>query len=76
MKAWQCEVFADKALTLPCVRFAGRFSSVEKAIEALQHELAAVQVLLYPGPMRETTDDGSYTESTPFRMVRYSSKAM
>lgn len=73
MKFWQCEVFANEALTLPCAGFIGRFASAEKAMEALQHELSVVQVLLYPGAMRETTDDGSFTDNAPFRMVRLSS---
>lgn len=70
MKVWQCEVFADEAMTLPCVLFVGRFASVKSAMDGLRHELSAVQVLLYPGPMRETVDDGSYTDAAPFRMVR------
>lgn len=73
MTVWQCDLFADKALTLPCVRFVGRFTSVGSALEALKKELSAVQVLLYPGPISKIVDDGSYTDAAPFRMVRLSS---
>lgn len=75
MKVWQCEVFANAALTLPCVSFIGRFASAASAMEALQHELSKVQLLLYPGAMLETIDDGSLTDAKPFRMVRLSSTA-
>lgn len=73
MIVWQCDLFADEALMFPCVRFVGRFISADKALDALQTELSAVQVLLYPGPMRETDDDGTYTNAKPYRMVRLSS---
>lgn len=71
MKVWECEVFVNEALTLPCVRFVGRFSCVESATKALHAELSAVQLVLYPGALRETIDDGSFTAAAPFRMVRF-----
>lgn len=70
MKVWQCDVFADEEFTLPCVHFVGRFTSAHCALNALQRELAEVQVVLHPGPMKEIDDDGSCTDTTPFRMLR------
>jgi hypothetical protein len=72
MKVWQCEVYAHENLTLPCVIFFGKFTSAAKAMEVLLHQLSEVKVLLHPGEMREVVDDGSYTDTMPFRMIRFS----
>lgn len=73
MKVWRCEVFADVELTLPCVIFIGRFESCEEATGVLTAELAAVQVLLYPGEMAEMLDsDVQFEKGQQFRMTRYS----
>lgn len=72
MTIWQCEVFADEALTLPCVTFIGKFDTPTQATEVLLHQLEAVQVSLYPGPMRETVEElFFFADAESFRMVRF-----
>lgn len=71
LKGWRCVVFADPALTVPCVVFIGRFASSELATLALNTELAAVQVLLYPGQMVAVVDaDVPLAHGQQFQMIR------
>jgi hypothetical protein len=72
MNVWQCEVFANRDLTLPCVTFIGKFETARLAMQTLVHQLEAVQISLYPGVMREVADDGSWvTGAVRFRMIRF-----
>lgn len=70
MKMWECTVYSDKGLTRPVVSFTGRFRNADRALQALQEELAAVQVVLFPGNMNQL-EASTPLEDEQFKMIRF-----
>jgi hypothetical protein len=72
MSLWRCELYADRALSVPCVTVFVAASDPVEADRLIEAELAAVDVILHRGELKaQLPATVEFAEGQSIKMTRY-----